>query len=75
MDTKPQPVIRPLLTERPAAIPRSAEGHPLGQGPDGDLKADLPDRPLQLPKPIVIARIGPNGNGGAVRPHPFEVLE
>ena len=71
MDMTRKPVIRPLFAERLAAVPRSAEGHPLGQGPDGNLKADLPDRPLQRAKPIVIAWIGPNSDRGSIGTQPL----
>jgi Rrf2 family protein len=70
-----KPVIRPLFAERLAAVPRSTQGHPLGQGPDGNLKADLPDRPLQSAKPIVIAWIGPYRDGGPLRTQPLQMLE
>jgi hypothetical protein len=47
----------------------------LGSKTDGDLKVDLPNRALQMPKPIVIARIGPDADGVSIHAQPLQMLE
>lgn len=58
----------PLFAERSGPAAGSADRHTLGQRPDGDLKPYLANGFLEQSQPIVIARIGPDRDGGPVGP-------